>query len=166
MLTFHATHVLIAGRSEFQLWRSGQIFNLSTFASNSLQNHWCDWWTSIACGRRMSTESSQAMHVTSALSSGKEVSPTEHKLPPGPGGGIQKYGYPANGSATVRPISPPDVAWLRIEITQPSPFPLSSPRAPALFAQAEWLQPSRAIFGSGEVEPFVRLGFWMLDTRS
>lgn len=61
---------------------------------------------SIACGRKMSTECTQATHVTSALNSGKEASPTEHKLPPGPGGGIQKYGHPANGSAAVRPISP------------------------------------------------------------
>jgi hypothetical protein len=43
----------------------------------------------------MSTEAKKATHVTSALSNDKEISPTEYKLPPGPGGGIQKYGKPS-----------------------------------------------------------------------
>ena len=47
----------------------------------------------------MSTEAKRQSHVTSALSSDKEASPTENKLPPGPGGGSQKYGNLANGSA-------------------------------------------------------------------
>jgi hypothetical protein len=102
-----------------------------------------------------------------SLKHGKEVSPTEHKLPPGPGGGIQKYGHPANGSAAVRPISPLTWRGSPGEITQPSPFPLPSPRSPALFAQVEWLHSSCNFwFRRGwAIRSFFGFGWWMGGPR-
>jgi hypothetical protein len=101
--------------------------------------------------------------VTSALNNSKEVWPTEYKLPPGPGGGIQKYGHPANGSAAVRPILP--LTWRGFTVKLPSP-------ARFLFRHLNLRRylhkrngsTLRAIFGSGEgwaIRSFFGFGWWM-----